>query len=248
MIHTCYNLWHLSPVTVWNYWKVSTGANINTQHMQAVCSKRSRLYSWGTHFESWPEYRLQWWSSRLSTVLPGEWESISCKATMAYFRIHWNMYILKYRQNKFTLEQTMKAHRKSRCTVLLICLTSALDGLVGQRHTPAAVPSGKRPGAHCTRGWVGLRAGGTDRIVQKTVKKWKILPMKDSLLSSEANRLLWLAKLSTINDISGACRDSVYLLNYACSVKGFFDNVFTPDSPIRTWLAGCISANLYMIY
>jgi len=84
----------------------------------------------------------------------------------------------------------MKAHRKSRYTVLLISLTSALDGVVGQRHNPAALPSGKRPGAHCTRGWVDLRAGGTDRIVQETEKKWKILPMKESLLSSKTNILL----------------------------------------------------------
>ena len=58
--------------------------------------------------------------------------------------------------------------------------------------------------------------------------------MKESLLSSEANRLRWLAKLSNINNISSKCRDSVYLLDYACPVKGFFENVFTPDSPIRT--------------
>ena len=28
----------------------------------------------------------------------------------------------------------------------------------GQRHAPAALPR-KRPGAHCTGGWVSLRAG-----------------------------------------------------------------------------------------
>jgi hypothetical protein len=29
----------------------------------------------------------------------------------------------------------------------------------GQRHAPAALPSGKRPGTHRTGGWVGPRAG-----------------------------------------------------------------------------------------
>jgi len=29
----------------------------------------------------------------------------------------------------------------------------------GQRHAPAAPYSRERPGAHCTGGWVGLRAG-----------------------------------------------------------------------------------------
>ena len=29
----------------------------------------------------------------------------------------------------------------------------------GQRHGPTALPTGKRPGTHCTGGWVGPRAG-----------------------------------------------------------------------------------------
>ena len=37
-------------------------------------------------------------------------------------------------------------------------LTSATDGTCGQRHVPAAVPPGKRPGTHCTGIWVGPRA------------------------------------------------------------------------------------------
>ena len=37
--------------------------------------------------------------------------------------------------------------------------TSALDGVGGQCHSQAALPPGKRPGTHCTGGWVGLRAG-----------------------------------------------------------------------------------------
>jgi hypothetical protein len=31
-------------------------------------------------------------------------------------------------------------------------------GVGRQRHTPAALPPGKRPGTHCTGGWVGPRA------------------------------------------------------------------------------------------
>jgi hypothetical protein len=39
-------------------------------------------------------------------------------------------------------------------------LTSALDGVSGQRHAPAALyPRIKDPGTHWTGGWVGLRAG-----------------------------------------------------------------------------------------
>jgi hypothetical protein len=39
-------------------------------------------------------------------------------------------------------------------------LTSALDGVSGQRHAPAALCPGERtPGTHCTGGWVGLTVG-----------------------------------------------------------------------------------------
>jgi hypothetical protein len=39
-------------------------------------------------------------------------------------------------------------------------MTSALDGVSGQRHAPAALCPGERtPGTHCTRGWVGPISG-----------------------------------------------------------------------------------------
>jgi hypothetical protein len=40
-----------------------------------------------------------------------------------------------------------------------LSLTSALDGVGGQCHAPAALSPGKRPGTHCIGGWVGSRAG-----------------------------------------------------------------------------------------
>jgi hypothetical protein len=32
-------------------------------------------------------------------------------------------------------------------------------GVSGQLHAPVTLPPGKRPGAHCTRGWMNRRAG-----------------------------------------------------------------------------------------
>ena len=32
-------------------------------------------------------------------------------------------------------------------------------GMGGQHHAPAALPPGKKPGIHCTGGWVGPKAG-----------------------------------------------------------------------------------------
>jgi hypothetical protein len=40
-----------------------------------------------------------------------------------------------------------------------LSLTSALGRVGGQRHAPAALPPGKRPGNHCVGRWVGPRAG-----------------------------------------------------------------------------------------
>jgi hypothetical protein len=37
-------------------------------------------------------------------------------------------------------------------------LTSALDGVGGQRHAPCALHPGKRPGTQCVGGWVDLMA------------------------------------------------------------------------------------------
>jgi hypothetical protein len=58
---------------------------------------------------------------------------------------------------KFTLEQATKAQRGSRGKAL--SLISALDGVGGQRHAPAALPPGKKPGTHFIGGWAGPRAG-----------------------------------------------------------------------------------------
>ena len=38
-------------------------------------------------------------------------------------------------------------------------MTTALEGVRGQRHAPAALYPRERPGTHCTGEWVGPRAG-----------------------------------------------------------------------------------------
>jgi hypothetical protein len=49
-----------------------------------------------------------------------------------------------------------------------LSLTSALDGVDGQRHVPAPLPPGKKPGTHCIGAWVGSRAvwTGGENIAQ----------------------------------------------------------------------------------
>jgi len=60
---------------------------------------------------------------------------------------------------KSTLEQATKAQSWSRDIALLFFLTSALDGMGGQSHAPAALPPGTRSVTHYIGGWVGPRAG-----------------------------------------------------------------------------------------
>jgi len=48
----------------------------------------------------------------------------------------------------------MKARRGEERYSSSLSLTSALDGVGGQRHAPATLPTGKRPANHCIGGWV----------------------------------------------------------------------------------------------
>jgi len=64
---------------------------------------------------------------------------------------------------KFNLEHGVKAHRSR--SMALLSLTSALDGGGGrQRHAPAALPSGKRPGTHCKGVWLGRVWTGAENL------------------------------------------------------------------------------------
>ena len=59
---------------------------------------------------------------------------------------------------KFALEQATKAQRGVKYNSTL-SLTSALDGMGGQSHAPAAIPR-ERPGTHC----IGGRSGRVRKI------------------------------------------------------------------------------------
>jgi hypothetical protein len=66
---------------------------------------------------------------------------------------------------KCTLVQALRlrtdrtAHRESRGIALLFHDHRHYKGVRGQRHAPAALYPRKRPGTHCTGGWVGPRPG-----------------------------------------------------------------------------------------
>ena len=54
-------------------------------------------------------------------------------------------------------------------------------GVDGQRHAPAALPPGKRPGILYTGGWVGLKAGIGTKVLKKNLKAIPEKPSKDEL-------------------------------------------------------------------
>ena len=70
-----------------------------------------------------------------------------------------NLPVTMISQVGFTLSQATKALRESRGIALLYFRPLHQKGVRGQRHPPAALYPRERPGAHCTGGWVGLRAG-----------------------------------------------------------------------------------------
>ena len=60
--------------------------------------------------------------------------------------------------NKRGKVHPIKCYRRSRGNSSNLSVTSALDGVGGQSHAPAALPPGKRSGAHCIGGRVGPMA------------------------------------------------------------------------------------------
>ena len=59
---------------------------------------------------------------------------------------------------KFALEQSIKAQRRSRGLPLLFNLGARCLEIINAKPRPI-YPRGKRPGTHCTGGWVDPRAG-----------------------------------------------------------------------------------------
>jgi hypothetical protein len=60
---------------------------------------------------------------------------------------------------KFILEQAVKASRRRIGIFLLFFNLGARWGVGVQRHSPASLLLGNRPGTHCTGGWMSPRAG-----------------------------------------------------------------------------------------
>jgi hypothetical protein len=61
--------------------------------------------------------------------------------------------------SRFHLLQATKVLNENRGIALLCFETAALEGVMGQRHAPAAFYPRERLGTHCTGDWVGPSAG-----------------------------------------------------------------------------------------
>ena len=69
------------------------------------------------------------------------------------------MYVKLKVKVRFTPEQATNAQGGGWRYNSILSLTSALDGVGGQRQALATLPPAKRPGTHCIGGWLGPRAG-----------------------------------------------------------------------------------------
>jgi hypothetical protein len=83
---------------------------------------------------------------------------------------------------KFALEQATKAQRGGKRYSSTLSLTSAVNEVGGQRHAPATLPPGERPGTHCVGG-VGGPQGRSGRI-QKILPPPAFDPQTVQLLAS----------------------------------------------------------------
>jgi hypothetical protein len=65
--------------------------------------------------------------------------------------------------------------------------TSALDGVGGQRHAPAALPPGKRPGTHCPEAeWVpGPVWTGAENLAPKRIRSPNVQPCGIAVVGSK---------------------------------------------------------------
>ena len=80
------------------------------------------------------------------------YKSNSCKIILEYSELHAS-------QQNSHQNRPRSLHRGSRGTAVLLPQPRRQMEVGGQRHAPTVLPSRKRPGTHCTGGWVGIRAG-----------------------------------------------------------------------------------------
>ena len=83
--------------------------------------------------------------------------------------------------------RTLYAYRYSST----LSLTSALDRVSGQRHAPAALSPGKKPGTHFIVGWVGSIAGRDGC--------GKFCPSRDFTRQADELLVQWCVRLDSIN-------------------------------------------------
>jgi hypothetical protein len=100
-------------------------------------------------------------------------------------------------------------------------LTSALDGVSGQRHAPAAFYPGERtPGTHCTGYWVGPRAG-----LDTEVRRKILLPLPGIEPRSSGRPVR---------------RQTLYWLSYPGSVKSYYCDIIHTAASVKRLSSGTL--------
>jgi hypothetical protein len=105
-------------------------------------------------------------------------------AILLYGRL-WKVLYKKVIKVKFTVGQAKKAQSGKKMCSFTLSLTSAIDGVGGQRHALALLPPRKRSDTQRTVGCVGLRTGRD--TCGKPCPLWISTPGSPSRKSSEVN-------------------------------------------------------------
>jgi hypothetical protein len=77
------------------------------------------------------------------------------RAATSYWEEYMDVRGTEYRQVKVHPRTGHQGPEEKLRYSSTLSLTTALNGVGGQRHASAALPPGKRPDTHCTRGWLG---------------------------------------------------------------------------------------------
>ena len=98
-------------------------------------------------------------------------------------------------------------------------MTAVLEGVSGQQHAPAALYRRERPGAHCTAGWVGPRAGlDAENLVPTGIRSRTVQPVVSRYTD-------WATPAHKV----GGAQDDYTYLNSVVSTKDMVINKYLQD-------------------
>jgi hypothetical protein len=114
-------------------------------------------------------------------------------------------------------------------------MTTALEGVRGQRHAPAALYPRERAGTHCIGGWVGPRAG-IDRFVKSrpppAFDPRTVQPVASRYTDYDTRPASsWMHKTLYFNTFQNKLRNLTFIHDYLVNVQLQRRNLYFRGSP-----------------